>query len=164
MCKESSVGGKRSIPEEGVVWTEPPPTHRSNMPHRMWDWVEGGDQSDGVSWQRGSQGFLDAEEVPTVGPFLLLPPQHSLSSPVTPSLCLPCCFIPCIWSVWSLYRASLLTDSSRIPGEAWNSWPWWPRQFWKMDSSLEFYCFSFLFLPHPLYLLPSVTHKLLKSE
>lgn len=33
-----------------------------------------------------------------------------------------------------------------------------------MESSLKFYGFSFLFLPHPLYLLPSVTHKLLKSE
>lgn len=33
-----------------------------------------------------------------------------------------------------------------------------------MDSSLKFYCYSFLFLPHPLYLLPYVTHKLLKSE
>lgn len=164
--RECSVGGERSIPAE-PVWAEA----------QSWECVhaelirrEESGVYRGLSQPR-RQGFGDTEEALTVGPFLLLSPQLS-SSAVTRRSCPPRYFCPCIcllvpsgaYAHSVKTGACLLTESSKMEGESWNSYHWWPRLFWEMESSLKFYCFSFLFLPHPLYLLPSVTHKLLKSE
>lgn len=111
---------------------------------------------------------VDTEEAPTV-PFVLLLPQHCFCPAVTLSRCLPCCFFPCICFIHLEPVLAQLRGGGSL---------YWFQQNCGRGSKLltrvtkailgdgffiKILLLGFLFLLH-LYLLPSVIHKLLKSE